>query len=128
VTIDLSEGDSDTLLLVLSPSCPYCKINFHNWRTILSAARRARVICLDVTDTADVGYLKAFGIPATATVLRLTPGEAMARLFAGTPTTVLLSPHGVVRWAYSGVMKDEQLNELRGLVARPILHRHSPVL
>jgi hypothetical protein len=117
VNLDLSHREKDTLLLVLSPVCPYCRVNFHNWRSLLARIHGDQVIWVDLTGTADANYLASVGIPGDATVVRLDSDNGTSYGLTGTPTTVLLDPHGVVRWASSGVLKDEQVNQLRGLLS-----------
>ncbi len=116
-TLDLAHRKTRTLLLVLSPACPYCRVNFQNWRDLLQLVSSDQVVWADITDTADSSYMVAAGIPANATMIRLDPDEAEQANLDATPTTVVLDPHGVVKWSWSGVMSKEKVSELRRLLS-----------
>lgn len=119
VTFDFSHRKRETLLLVLSPVCPYCRVNFHNWRDILQTVPADQVVWVDLTGTADARYIATVGIPANANFISLEQGGANSNCLASTPTTVLLDSYGVVRWSLSGIMNDEQVGELRNLLKSP---------
>ncbi len=115
-TVDLSQREKGTLLLVLSPTCQYCKANFHNWRDLLPFVSSDQVVWVDLSGTADANYLASVAIPSEATVIRLNPEERTLYGLSVTPTTVLLGPHGVVRDAWPGLLGQEQLDQLRRLL------------
>jgi len=116
VRLDLAARESGTLLLVLSPVCPYCGDNFHNWRDILRLVPSDQVIWADVTGRVDARYLASVAIPANSNVIRLYPEVRTLYDLNVTPTTLLLGPHGLVSWKWSGVMSDEEVKQLRGLL------------
>ncbi|MDR3578189.1 MAG: hypothetical protein P4L50_30370 [Anaerolineaceae bacterium] len=115
MTIDLARRETSTLLLALSPGCPHCRINFHNWREIVNLMKLDDVVWVDVTGTANADYLLSFGIPADACVIRLSQVDREADHLTSTPTTIWLDPHGVVRWAYVGELQSEEMEALRRL-------------
>jgi hypothetical protein len=121
VTLDLSRRESGTLLLVLSPVCPYCRVNFHNWRDLLQGVSPDRVVWVDLTSTADARYMTTVGIPAKANFILLNADDTNQNRLIATPTTVLLDPHGVVRWSSSGIMSGEQVAQLRGLLTSSLM-------
>jgi hypothetical protein len=116
VTFDLAHRKDSTLLLVLSPVCGYCRVNFHNWRSLLPKVRPEQVVWADVTGTADADYLASVGIQADASVIRMDRETLTQYHLTSTPITVLLGPNGTVRWAWSGAMKEEQVNDLQALL------------
>jgi len=116
VTLDLAHRTGGSLLLVLSPVCPYCRVNFHNWRDLLQTVPSDHVVWVDLSGTADDRYLASVGLAASATVISLDQDESIPSSLVATPTTVLLDSHGVVRWSWSGVMNNDQVDELRGLL------------
>jgi hypothetical protein len=115
-TVDLSHRKHGTLLLVLSPVCPYCRVNLHNWRNLLQGLSSDEVLWVDITGTADSRYLATAGISENANVILLDDDPINRNRFTATPTTVLLDPNGVVKWAWSGIMGDEQLDRVRTLL------------
>jgi len=119
VTLDLSNRQNGTLLLVLSPTCRYTKLNFPHWRDLLPLVPSDQVVYVDLTGTADSTYLASVTIPASANVIRLDPEERTLYSLGATPTTVLLGPHGVVRGVWAGLMRDDQVDQLRELLRLP---------
>ena len=116
VLLDLSHRKSRTLLLITSPVCPFCRVNFHNWREVLRGVPKDEVVWVDVTGKADTQYRTLFGIPSEATFVRLLPDDVNLENLSVTPTTLLLDANGVVRWEWSGMMGEEQVVQLRNLL------------
>ena len=52
-TLDLSQRENRTLLLVLSPVCPYSRANFHNWQDLLPLVPPDEVVWVDLTGAAE---------------------------------------------------------------------------
>lgn len=117
VSVDLSHREKGTLLLVLSPHCPFCRINFQNWREILTTVPKDEVVWVDVTDTADQMYLVTVGISSDAKLIKLTSSTAAARQLLVTPTTVLLDQHGKVRLSATGVLHGDDVAQFKKLAA-----------
>jgi hypothetical protein len=115
-TIDVSHRKMGTVLLVLSPVCPYCRVNFHNWRDLLRGVSQNRVIWVDLTGTADSRYMATVGIPSKANLILLNEDDAQHNRLVATPTTVLLDPHGLVVWSSSGIISSLQVNQIRGFL------------
>jgi hypothetical protein len=116
MTIDLGKQDHQTLLFALSPVCPYCKANFHNWRDLTSMVPADQVVWVDLTGKVDENYLRSVAIPLDANVIRLAPEERTLYSLSVTPITVLLGPHGVVRWAWPSVLSADKVHQLRALI------------
>jgi hypothetical protein len=115
--LNLTHQRGDTLVLVLSPSCPYCRINFHNWRTIIGIVPpNDRVVWADLTGTADPKYLKTYGIVEKATII-LLDSQANPIKTLPTPTTILLDSNGIVKWTHSGVLDVDQVKQIKLLLA-----------
>jgi hypothetical protein len=97
IEYNFSNRDDNALLLIFSPVCPFCKLNFQNWRSILSSTPTRKVTWIDITNTATKDYFDKNGISPDVQVIRVTPEEAERLGLAATPTTILLSPHGGVK-------------------------------
>lgn len=113
MTVDLSQSNSGTLLLILSPTCPHCKANFHNWKGILPLVPANQVVWVDVTGTANAAYLSSVAIPASAKVIRLDAQDRSRYNLFATPTTIWLGPHGVVKKEWAGELQTEDMTQLR---------------
>jgi len=119
ITLDLSKRDSGTLLLVLSPTCPHCKANFHNWKNLLPLVPASQVVWVDVTGTVNAAYLASVAIPASANVIRVSAEDrARYNLFA-TPTTIWLQSHAVVKNEWAGELQDADIKQLRNTLTSP---------
>ncbi len=118
VHISLANRTHSSLLFVSSPHCPFCRINFHNWRTLKSGVSNDQIVWLDTTGTVDALYLKSYGISSDSRVLASSDFSSQLGIDPlPTPTTILVSPRGVVLWIGSGVLSDEQVKSL-GLAMR----------
>jgi hypothetical protein len=116
--LNLTHRRGDSLLLVLSPSCPYCRINFHNWRNIIGMMPlNDQVVWADLTGGADPKYLKNYGIAENATIILLDDNQANSIKTLPTPTTIILDPNGVVKWVHSGVLDVDQLKQIKLLLS-----------
>ena len=119
MTLDLSQRDSGTLLFVLSPTCPHCKANFHNWKNLLPLVPANQVVWVDVTGTADAAYLASVNLPTSANVIRLSEEDrARYDLFA-TPTTIWLGSHAVVKNEWAGELQDGDIKQLQSTLKSP---------
>jgi len=119
VALDLLHRDKLTLLLILSPQCKYTQLNFPNWQDLLPLVSADQVVYVDLSGTADSTYLASRGIATTATVIRLDPEQRTLYSFSATPTTILLDAHATVKAVWPGLMRDEQVNEVRTLLSNP---------
>ena len=119
VTIDFAGRNRGALLFVLAPHCPYCRLNFHNWRELAAKTPKGDVFWIDLSASADPEYKASYGIPETADVLLLDEQDGRANRLLATPTTIFLGPHATVRWAAAGVMNSTQVAELSHLVTQP---------
>ena len=119
VTMDLTQRDAGTLLLILSPKCPHCKANFHHWQDLLPLVPANQVVWVDVTNTADQAYLASVAIPSGASVIRLDTQDRSLYNVAATPTTIWLDPHGVVKHVWTGELQDDEIKQIRQTLGSP---------
>jgi hypothetical protein len=109
-----------TLLLVFSPGCDFCELNWPHWRRIAVGAEEDAVrlvyICLSSTLTAD--YAKSHGIQGGIVLARLdftTDRELGLHL---TPQTILLTSEGEVEHAWSGLLSEEEVADIQADLRR----------
>ncbi len=119
MTLNLAQEGSGTLLLVLSPMCPHCKANFHNWRDLMPLVPASQVAWVDLTDTADARYLASVAIPADAHVIHLDPKDRSLYNLVATPTTIWLGPDGLVKHVWAGELSDDQISQIRETLRSP---------
>jgi hypothetical protein len=119
MTLNLAQHASGMLLLVLSPTCPHCKANFHNWRDLMPLLPANQVAWVDLTDTSDALYLASAAIPADALVIHLDPKDRSLYNLVATPTTIWLGPGGLVKHVWAGELSDDQISQIRETLRSP---------
>ncbi len=116
VEFNTSTNRKQTLLLVFSPSCPYCKRNLPSWQQILTHISGVDVVYLDLSGSITSTYLANSGLPQTFPLVTLAPEERLLYNLRVTPTTVLLNPSGGVQGKWVGVMSSTEIAELYHLL------------
>jgi hypothetical protein len=116
MTIDLSHRRHRSILFVLSPACPFCRVNLHNWRDIAHTIPLRNIVWADITATADDTYLMRSGIPKDSRVILLKQADANSRRLVVTPTTVVLDSNGAVIWSRIGILAPGDVTQVEKLV------------
>ncbi|HEY0876351.1 MAG TPA: hypothetical protein VGD94_22955 [Vicinamibacterales bacterium] len=105
-----------TVLAVVSTSCRFCDASMPFYRQLASedvGSEGWSLVFVGIEAPADVtSYLEANGVPAVS-VVQLTPSLAIR----GTPTLLVVDASGHILGAWSGVLDEQQQNEVRTLIA-----------
>jgi thiol-disulfide isomerase/thioredoxin len=116
-TINFGEGESKTLLLVFSSTCPACKETVPVWRTLLATppAAGVRIVGLqtdrlDKNPAAPAEVTGAYPFPVYG-YRRPSPDPIAKVPFI--PAAVMLDPKGVVLHAWFGVPGDDAVAALK---------------
>jgi hypothetical protein len=104
ILFDFEHQKNGTLLFVMSPSCPFCRINFHNWRSLLIPPVHTAVIWVDISDSATAEYRAVFGLNQKDAMVKISQDKNKLFPFWTTPTTALITPDGHVEWSHEGVL------------------------
>ena len=118
IQVDLAHRTDNTVVFVLSPSCSYCRVNFHNWRDLEKLVQPHNIVWVDTTNAVTPLYLYSSAIPSKAIFISVDNDTAMKNRFSATPTTVVLDRTGTVQWSWSGVLNEPQMDELRRLLTQ----------
>lgn len=104
----------ETLLLVFSPHCRACALNWHAWQEVLAVVNRKvlRVALVDPTASVGVNFLEAHGLAGTTVFAQVDPDLWLAYKLGLTPETILISPRGRVDGLWVGVLRPDRLKEL----------------
>jgi hypothetical protein len=115
VQFSFSGTKRGTIIFVLSPSCSFCRINFHNWRSI---RKRTDVdfLWIDVSGNATKRYVKSFGINESDLVVLLDKATSDSLDINATPTTLFVDKSGTIRWIKVGVINDQDIVSLNRVV------------
>jgi hypothetical protein len=121
-TIGFGEGESKTILLVYSATCPACQETIPRWKALLGATPPGAVRIL--------GLEKEHRNPATSAAALVVPalpfptytaersGMELAKKLPFVPATVILDDKGVVTRAWFGVPNQEEEAELLRVIAQ----------
>jgi hypothetical protein len=76
-------------------------------------------VLADTTGRLDQSYLQKAGLGSVGSVLHITPQEGILHGFHGVPTTVLLDKEGIVKFAWVGVLNDDEVAAIGRLLHPP---------
>lgn len=111
-----------TVVLVYSPTCHYCEMNWANWRNLIANVNSSRVrfIAADVTSNAHADFLGEKGVKGIDSIHRVDPGELVSMELDLTPQTILIGADSRVKHVWSGVLSPKDLSDLKAMVARQV--------
>ena len=114
IDIDFSKRVDPSLVFVFSPSCPYCRINYHNWRELAKDSNNVTIYWFNV-GFAPVTYdfRTIFGFTAAAVTIQDAGASNSDFPYASTPTTLIIDPGGKVEWKRAGVLSSDDVAWLR---------------
>lgn len=113
-TITHGRGEEkDTLLLVFSPSCGWCKINLPNWQAILDqASERYRIVAISISREKTAEFVNEYGLSKTAVIVEPEPRDLLAYRFQLTPQTILVDSAGTVKKNWLGAFGAEERQDI----------------
>jgi len=103
------------LVLVFSPTCPFCDQNWPKWYDLMSSLNRTAVrpVAVDVTSSSTPGFLSQHQLAEMPVFLKVDPQATVNYRFHLTPQTILVGPDGKVEKVWSGVLSDSAMAELK---------------
>jgi peroxiredoxin len=103
------------LVLVFSPTCPFCEQNWPKWEQVISSLDRSvvRPVGVDVTSTSQAPFLSQHQLTEMPVLEKVDPKVMMNYHFQLTPQTILLDPAGKVEKVWTGVMTDSAVSDLK---------------
>jgi hypothetical protein len=118
ITISYSDTAKETLMLVFSPTCGYCRRNWPIWSQLTSEAKDKRIVYVNIGGTISSGFTQQNSFGSAMVVASTTPQSILEYNLRVTPITLYLSPRGRVERVWSGEMSNSDLTEARNLLAR----------
>jgi hypothetical protein len=119
-TIGFGEGESSTILLVYSTTCPACQEAIPRWKAVLGSTppTAVRILALerdrlDPARSAAALVLPALPFPAYTVE---SSGTELAKKLPFIPATVVLDDKGIVTHAWFGALTREKEEELLRLM------------
>lgn len=103
------------LVLVFSPTCPFCDQNWPKWQQVISSLDRlaVRPVLVDVTSTTTAGFVSQHQLSSLPVILKADPRATLDYRFHLTPQTILVDPNGKVEKVWTGVLNDSSLADLK---------------
>ena len=113
LVIGYGQDRKKTVMLVFSPECHACNLNWPRWsRAILSANRvGARVVGVNLSDNLPEDYLNQHGLRDRLVVAQADPTGILAYKFQFTPQTIIIDADARVQWVWTGVLEDKAERE-----------------
>ena len=115
VRISPANRKSPTIFLIFSPSCPFCRLNLHNWRQ-LQNEYPSEIVWVDLSGRATSQYFSAEALPPPASVVILDELSAGQQAIDATPTTIVMDRSCAVKWLRQGVIPEHEMAELSTLL------------
>lgn len=115
VEVDYGKDPRKVLVLVFSPTCPFCEQNWPKWEQVISSLDRSvvRPVGVDVTSTSKAPFLSQHQLTGLPVLEKVEPRVTMDYRFQLTPQTILLDPAGKVEKVWTGVMTDSAVADLK---------------
>ena len=115
VEVDYGKDPRKVLVLVFSPTCPFCEQNWPKWEQVISSLDHSvvRPVGVDVTSTSQAPFLSQHQLTGLPVFEKVEPKVMMNYHFQLTPQTILLDPAGKVEKVWTGVMTDSAVADLK---------------
>lgn len=103
------------LVMVFSPTCPFCDQNWPKWQNVISSLDRSTVrpVLVDVTSTTTEGFVSQHQLTSLPVILKADPRATMDYRMHLTPQTILVGPNGKVEKVWTGVLNDSSMADLK---------------
>ena len=103
------------LVMVFSPTCPFCDQNWPKWQNVISSLDRSTVrpVLVDVTSTTTEGFVSQHQLSSLPVILKADPRATMGYRMHLTPQTILVGPNGKVEKVWTGVLNDSSMADLK---------------
>jgi thiol-disulfide isomerase/thioredoxin len=103
------------LVLVFSPTCPFCDENWPKWQQIVPALDRdaVRPVAVDVTATTNQIFVSQHQLAGMPVFVKVDPTAVLGYRFHLTPQTILVDREGKVEKVWTGVLNDAAVSELK---------------
>ena len=113
-TIEYGRDRRRTLLLVFTPTCPWCAKNWPNWAAIVKSVDPAgvRIVAVDLSSTVTKEFALEHELPVESVLYRPEPKDVRDYKLTLTPQTLLIDRNGVVEKVWTGLFDSEQQPEI----------------
>jgi len=103
------------LVLVYSPTCPFCEQNWPRWEAMIASLDRSAVrpVAVDVTSNSNESFVQQHQLAGLPVFQKVDPQATVNYRFQLTPQTILVDSTGKVEKVWTGVLNDSAMAELK---------------
>jgi hypothetical protein len=108
------DGNRETLLLVFSPTCHFCMLNWPTWQTITARLdqRSVRVVYANLSNKLDLPYVSEHRMSQGQILAQTDAKSILAYRLQLTPETMLIGANGKMQAVWPGLIDSAQLAAL----------------
>jgi len=107
-------GKKATVLMVYSPTCPFCEANWHSWTSIIARTTDPKVgfAAIDLTSKASSSFLSSKKTGRALLIHQMDPNQVVELNLSLTPMTILIGGDSKVARTWTGVLTANDIEEL----------------
>jgi peroxiredoxin len=115
VALHYGNDQRQVLVLVFSPTCPFCEQNWPKWAEVIKSldGSRVRPVGVDVTSTTTNDFDSQHAMAGMPVIAKVDPVARLDYRLQLTPQTILVDASGKVEKVWTGVLKDADVSELK---------------
>ena len=112
--VSITTRSRSTVLMLYSPTCPYCEKNWPSWSSVISHLqdRNVTLATVDLTASATPEFIAAKKTGRALAIKKLDPADFVALDLNLTPQTILIGGDSKVQKVWTGVLKPSDLETL----------------
>jgi len=120
LVIGYGQDKKQTVLMVFSPECGVCEVNWPNWdRAIRTAdANGDRVVGVNLAPALSQKYLDQHGLRDHSVIAEADASAVFGYNLRFTPQTIVVGADGKVQWVWTGVLNREAERAFDAILGR----------
>lgn len=117
VEVPYGKDPRKVLVLVYSPTCPFCDQNWPKWQAMITTLDRSAVrpVAVDVTSSSSEVFVQQHQLVGFPVFQKVDPQALVNYRFQLTPQTILVDSTGKIEKVWTGVLNDSTLAEIKQL-------------
>lgn len=115
VALHYGNDPRQVLVLVFSPTCPFCEQNWPKWAEVIKSLDGSvvRPVGVDLTSSTTDDFDSQHAMAAMPVIAKVDPVARVDYRLQLTPQTILVDASGKVEKVWTGVLKDTDVSELK---------------
>ncbi len=108
-----------TVVLVFSPTCPYCQVNWPKWSALVDGKHDSRVqfVLVDLTSSSTNQFIVSKGLGKATLIKKLDSEQIKSLNLSETPQTIVIGPDSKVAKVFSGVLSEGSVILLNNMLS-----------